>query len=311
MANPVMNQIDSQIARTPAGYPTMPGYNAGRGTTHPQSGATYADPRQASQASYDPRTAPTQPGYPDAQELNEAYYAPSADAVDRGTITMDDVVVRTGMLLAMVIGAAAVNWYVSILNPALGSTLTMGGAIAGLVLVFVNVFKRSVSPALISAYALCEGLFLGGISVIFEYAYPGIVKEAVVATFAVAAVTLVAYKMKWVRYTAKMNKILIIGLFSLLGYRLLMLVLSVTGLMPAAANFEQITFLGIPLGLIIGFIAVGLATVSLIGDFDTAERAVAARMPKETAWMVGFGIMVTLIWLYTEILRILAILRQD
>lgn len=307
MANPVMNNIDQLAARTtPAGYPTMPGYAPGSHGYPAGSGMNSATAPYA-QAPTTGGPAQTRPDDATAEELNSAYYSPSADAVDRGRVTFDDILMRTGMLLAMVFAGAAVNWVATLNNPQLGMGLTVVGLFAGLALVFVNVFKKTISPLLISAYAVAEGLALGGISVLFEAAYPGIVKNAVLATFAVAGVTLLAYKMRWVRYTAKMNKILIIGLFSLLGYRLLLMLLTWTGLMPAAANFEQITVMGLPIGGLIGLLAIGLATVALIGDFDTAERAVAAGLPKQVAWMVGFGMTVTLVWLYTEILRILAI----
>lgn len=305
MANPVMNQIDKQIRTTPAGFPTMPNYTPGSATGRSGAGAAYGAPY--GQPSVPAYADPSATGYASTQDLNDAYYAPSADAVDRGRVTFDDILIRTAMLLGLVFVGAGVNWMLTLSNPQLGVMLTGVGAIGALVLVLVNSFKKSVSPLLVSAYAVLEGLFLGGLSVLFEAAYPGIVRNAVIATFAVALVTLVAYKMRWVRYSAKMNKFLIIGLFSLLGYRLLMMLLSWTGMVPAAAQFEQMTFMGIPIGILIGVLAVGLATIALIGDFDTAERAVAAGMPKQIAWMIGFGMTVTLVWLYTEILRIMAL----
>ena len=176
------------------------------------------------------------------------------------------------------------------------------GAIAGLVLGLVNAFKREPSPVLIMLYALAEGLFLGGISAFFEGAYPGIVVQAVLGTFSVFAVMLALYTSGKFRPTPRMTKIVMAAMLGYLVFMLVNLVLTWTGI----ANLRTGG-----LGLIIGAIAVLLAAYSLTMDFEMAAVGVKNGAPQKYSSSVAFGLTVTLIWLYVEILRILSILRGN
>ncbi|MDO5746397.1 MAG: Bax inhibitor-1/YccA family protein [Actinomycetaceae bacterium] len=302
--NPVMARIENDVEKTPNGYPQMPGYQPGAygqshsGASQPIYGQTgYAQPGY-SQPTYDPYAAP---GTQDMSQFEQTYAGRSADAVDRGQVTMDDIVVKTGILFALTVVGAAITWFITGVNPALGNLLMIIGAIGGFITAMVNIFKKQPSPALSMAYAVFEGMFLGGISAFFEAVVPGIVVQALMATLIVFAVTLTLYKMRVVRNTPALQRFTIIGLVSVFLFFIASFVYS----MFSGVSLMSTTILGLPLGLIIGVVCIVLAITSLVTDFDVAETAVANGMPRVFAWYCAFGIMVTLIWLYINILRVL------
>jgi uncharacterized YccA/Bax inhibitor family protein len=234
-----------------------------------------------------------------AEQLQEMYSAPSATGIDTGRMTMDDVVVRTGLMFAVLLPLAAFNyWYES-------GLLTIGGVIVGLVLGLIVSFKQSTNSTLILAYAAAEGLFLGGISKVFEERWPGIVPQAILGTLAVFAVTLAAYKSGRIRVTPKFQRGVLIAMGGYAIFCLINLVVMLTG------NGGEFGLRQGPFGFAIGLFAVGLATMMLILDFDFAEKGVQNGLPERYAWLAAFGLVVTLIWLYIEILRLLAILRGN
>lgn len=303
MTNPALNHAFGTKV-TPSGYPAYPGYEPRSGQTPqaapPQQGQTpgqygqYQTPQQYSPA-----------------ELERSFNQPPAGPAQTGRMSLDDVVMRTALLLGVVVVMAGVAWAVTATNPALGYTLMIGGALVGFVLGLVNAFKREPSPALIVAYAGFEGLFLGGISAVFEAMYPGIVVQAVLATFVTFAVTLALYTTRIVRVTAKSTRFFMIALISYAAFSLLNLVLMLTGVTDGMFGVRSTEIMGIPLGLLIGVFAVLLATYSLLMDFKLIEDGVKAGVPAKYAWSGAFGLTVTLVWLYIEILRILAILRGE
>lgn len=233
-----------------------------------------------------------------AGQLEDMYNAPSATAVDTGRMTMDDVVVRTGLMFAVLLPLAVLNYVVQ------SPLLTFGGVIVGLVLGLVVAFKQSTSAGLILSYAGAEGLFLGGISRAFETQWPGIVPQAVLGTLAVFAVSLFAFKSGRVRATPKFRKTVLIAMG---GYLVFCLVNLVVMLFGGGGEFGLRQG---PFGFLIGLFAVGLAAAMLILDFDFAEQGVRNGLPERYAWLAAFGLVVTLVWLYIEILRLLAILRR-
>jgi uncharacterized YccA/Bax inhibitor family protein len=232
-----------------------------------------------------------------ATQLEDMYRAPSATGVDTGRMTMDDVVVKTGLMFLVLLATAGVNWYLE--SPA----LTFGGVIVGLVLGLIVSFKQSTNPGLILGYAAAEGLFIGGISKAFETQWPGIVPQAVLGTLAVFAVALFAYKSGRVRVTPKFQRTVLIAMGGYLVFCLVNLVVMAFG---GGGDFGLRQG---PLGFAIGLFAVGLAAAMLILDFDFAEQGVKNGLPERFAWLAAFGLVVTLVWLYIEILRLLAILR--
>jgi uncharacterized YccA/Bax inhibitor family protein len=232
-----------------------------------------------------------------AEQLQEMYSAPAATGIDTGRMTMDDVVVRTGLMFAVLLPLAAFNFWLE--SPA----LTIGGVIVGLVLGLVVAFKQSTNAALILAYAGAEGLFLGGVSKVFEDRWPGIVPQAILGTLAVFAVALFAYKSGRIRVTPKFQRTVLIAMG---GYAIFCLINFVVMLTGHGGDFGLRQG---PLGFAIGLFAVGLAAMMLILDFDFAEQGVKNGLPERYAWLAAFGLVVTLVWLYIEMLRLLAILR--
>lgn len=248
-------------------------------------------------------TAPKRGYEPQFEAVEQSYYAPDAGPQDTGRMTYEDVIVRTGGLLALVVGTAAAAWF--LVPPGLQFVALIGGLALGLVLGLVNAFKREPSPGLIMGYALAKGAFLGIISGVFETMYSGIVVQAILASFITFGVTLAAFRSGKIRVTPKFTKIVIIATIS---YGVFVLI-----------NFGIVWFtdIGGPfglregwIGLAIGAFAVILAALNLVLDFDMIARGVRSGVPRKYAWSAAFGLTVTLIWLYIEFLRILAILRD-
>ena len=236
--------------------------------------------------------APPVPG----QQLEDMYNAPAATGLQTGRMTIDDVVVKTGLMFAVLVPLAALNFY-------LGSPLlTWGGMILGLVLGLVVSFKQSTNPALILGYAAAEGLFIGGISAIFEAQWGGIVAQAVLGTLSVFGVALFAYKSGRVRVTPKSQRIALIAIGGYLVFSLINL-----GIVAFTDNNLRAGWLGVAIGLF----AITLAAYFLIMDFDFAEQGVKNGLPERYSWIAAFGLVVTLVWLYIEFLRLISILRGD
>ena len=247
-------------------------------------------------------------GYdPQFQTVEQSYYGPAAGSAQTGRMTYDDVIMKTAGLLAIVVGAAAVSWLLFPGNMA----VMLIGLVVGLVLGRVNSCKREPSPALIVGYAAFEGLFLGGISGVFEMINPGIVLQAVLATFVTFAVTLALFKSGKVRVTPKFTKFLLISLVSYGVFSLVNLGIMWFTDLGGAWGIRSVEVFGIPLGVLIGLFAVGLAAMSLIMDFDMITKGIRNGAPRKYAWSAAFGITVTLVWLYIEFLRLLMILRGN
>ncbi|HWS59037.1 MAG TPA: Bax inhibitor-1/YccA family protein [Actinotalea sp.] len=231
--------------------------------------------------------------------LEQMYGAPPATSRETGRLTYDDVIVKTGALLALLVLFATATW-------ALAPGLWVVGMVIGLVLGLVNAFKREPSPVLITLYAAAQGVFLGGISAFYESFYDGVVGQAVLATVAVFASSLFLFRSGKVRVTPKFQKFLLIGMVGYLTFSVLNLVLMFV--MPSG-DFGPLRSGW--LGVAVGLVAVGLAAASLIMDFDSIKRGVEQGVPAKFAWSAAFGLLVTLVWLYLELLRLLAILRGE
>ncbi|MDO4901159.1 Bax inhibitor-1/YccA family protein [Actinomyces sp.] len=300
----------SSVQRTPNGYPTMPGYQPGQ-TSQPygqQPGYGYQGGQAYGQQAGYGGVSPQQ-----LSDLEAQYGAPSATNVDRGRMTYDDVIVRTFGIFAVIIAVGAVSWTLAVneATAGIGVLAMIGGAIGALILGLVNSFKREPSPVLIMAYAVFEGAMLGAISGVMENAYDGIVMQAVLATAATFGVMLVAYKFAGFRLSSKAQRILLAAMGGYLIFSVVNFVLMLTGVLSNPWGLRGITVMGIPLGLIVGLLAVVMAAFSFTMDFESIQRGVERGLPTRYAWSGAFGLVVTLVWLYIEFLRILAILRDN
>ena len=246
-----------------------------------------------------------------SQQLQDLYNQPAAGPVQTKRLTIDDVVMKTTGLFAIVLVMAVVGWQ---LTPRYGIGIMLGGIAVTLVLGLVIAFKKTISVPLIVTYAVVEGLFVGAISNFYSLAFDppgqtdifkGIVAQAVLATLSVFAGTLLAYATGIIKVTEKFRRIVTMAV---IGYAIFALI-----------NFAYAWIgnhaFGIggtgPLGIGISLFAIGLAAAMLAVDFDSIDRAIAAGAPEKYSWLLAHGLIVTIVWLYLEILRLLGRLRSN
>jgi len=281
------------------------GRNAQGNTVYPGNGQTYVGYGEPSSWSTGSATATA------GSEEGYRYSQPPTHQVAGERMTIDSTVQKTGFTLAVLVIAAAATWVLTG-DPATDSSalqslyaISLVGALGGFALAMVNSFKRVVSPPLVLAYAALEGVFVGAMSKAFQAAFGnGVVTGAVIGTIAAFAGTLAAYKVLNIRVTDKFRRFVVAAMFGFVGLLLLDLVLGFFG---SAIGFNG--FGG--LGLVMSIVGLGLGILMLILDFDFVEQGVAAGLPENESWRAAFGLTVTIVWIYIELLRILAILRGD
>ncbi|WP_053852836.1 Bax inhibitor-1/YccA family membrane protein [Streptomyces sp. NRRL B-24085] len=239
-------------------------------------------------------------------------YAPGADTAPRtsGTaVTMDDVIVRTATTLGAVALTAVLSWLllpVDEANLSRSYGIAVGAALVAFVLSLVQSFKRTPSPALILGYAALEGVFLGVLSsTISTYIAPGVVVQAVLGTFAVSAGVLLAYRMRWIRVTRRFTG------FVAAAATGFVLLLVADLLFSAFGAGNGLGFHSGGLGILFGVVGILLGAAFLAMDFKQVEDAVAYGAPREEAWLAAFGLTLTLVWIYLEVLRVLTLLNSD
>jgi uncharacterized YccA/Bax inhibitor family protein len=254
------------------------------------------------------------PGYGDTSTDPSTWGTGTPGQVDQRRMTIDSVVQKTAISVFLVFLTAAATWWwigdivdvngvdESAYSQAL--TLAMLGAGGAFLLSLVNSFKRIISPALVLAFAAAEGVALGAISMVFEAQWEGIVIQAVLGTFAAFIGTLAAYKFFDIKVGNKFRTFVIAGMFGMVGLGLLSLVLSFFGIDTGLYGNGG-------LGLIFALAGLVLGVFMLILDFDFVENGVAAGLPERESWRAAFGLTVSLVWIYTNLLRILAIVRGD
>lgn len=226
---------------------------------------------------------------PSVAQLEDIYRAPRA-------LTMDDVVVKTGLLLGIILVTGVVAWVGDV-----GPGLVLGAGLVGFVLALVNIFKKQVSPPLVLAYAACQGVFLGAISHAYNDLYSGIALQAAVVTAAIFGAVLWAFSSGKLRATPQFTKMVtgaFVGLFALLIVNML------AAWIGGGDGFGLRSGGGIAILFSLAFIVAGSLTFVL--DFDQAQKLVAARVDEREAWRVAFGLVVGLVWLYLEVLRLLS-----
>jgi uncharacterized YccA/Bax inhibitor family protein len=230
-----------------------------------------------------------------------------AGAIPTGeTMTIQGTVNKTGLLLLFVVATAAWTWGLAHSEtPNAAVPWMLGGLVGGLVVALVTIFKKEWSPISAPIYALLEGLVLGGISAIFERSYPGIAVQAISLTFGVMFVMLLAYKMRIVQATRGFK----LGVIAATGG--IAIVYAINMVMSLFFH-TQTSFLyaATPLGIGISLFVVIIASLNLIIDFDMIETGARMGAPKYMEWYGAFGLMVTLVWLYMEMLRLLSKVRR-
>lgn len=288
-SNPVFSRRGFSRDNGYAGFNTAPQAGYAQGNPYAQGGNPYAQNPYA--------TNPYAPQ--DAQ-----YGAPQAPATT-GRMTMDDVVVRSATTLGVVVLGAVLAWALLPVSP--GSYgLAVGSALVAFVLAMVQSFKRTPSPALILGYAAFEGIFLGVISEMYNSAWSGAPFQAVLGTMAVSAATLVVYKAGWIRVTARYARV---GMAIALAFVLVMAV-NMLLVVFGVAEDGGLRSMG-PLGAVVGIIAILIGAFFLTLDFKQIEDGIAYGAPRNEAWLAAFGLTMTLVWIYLEMLRLVAIFSRD
>ncbi|MFE7593093.1 Bax inhibitor-1/YccA family protein [Kitasatospora sp. NPDC057512] len=234
------------------------------------------------------------------EQLYELYNGPSAGPAATGRMTLDDVVARTAMTLLTLVVAGAVAWFAL---PFENFGFAIAASLVAMVVGLVVSFKRSVSPPLILTYAALQGFAMGAVSHAFNTMLNGIVIQAVLGTAAVFGAMLFAYKSGRIRVTARYQRI---GIAIALGFVLLMMVNMI-----AMAFGADMGLRSGPLGIVVGLVGIGLGAFFLSLDFAAIEEAIAQGAPQRESWRAAFGLTLSLVWIYMEMLRLIAILRGD
>jgi uncharacterized YccA/Bax inhibitor family protein len=240
-----------------------------------------------------------------AEQLQDLYTQPAAGPVETDRMTYEDTIVKTVIAFSLVAVGAAIGWFI----PALAFV----GAIAGFVLALVNIFKKRPSAGLVLAYSAAQGLFVGGISAIFEQMYPGIAVQALLGTGSVFVVTLLLFRSGKVRESAKATKIFMVAMVGYALFSLVNLGLVAFGVSsePFGLRSADIPGTNIPIGVALGVLVILMAAYSLVLDFTNIKTGVERGAPRIYGWSAAFGLVMTVVWLYVEILRLLAILRGN
>lgn len=253
-----------------------------------------------------PQYAQQQTGRGGADPLEATYERPAASPSDRGQMTYNSVVNTTGIVLGVLLLSAFFSFVAAQAVPALSLVLWIGGAVGGLVLGLVNVFKKQPSPPLILAYAVFQGAFLGAFSGFMESLYPNIVMQSVVGTLSVFTGVLLLFRSGKVRTSPRMNKIFMVAMVGMMLFsvaNVFMMLFGVTeGMFGLRSQFPAI-------GIGIGVLSIFLAAYSFVMDFEDIVAGVRNAIPAKMSWRVAFGLTVTLVWLYVEIMRLIAIIR--
>lgn len=213
-------------------------------------------------------------------------------------MTVDDVVGRTAALLGILFVTAAASWALELY------ALALPAALIGLVLGLVGTFKREPMPGLYVAYAAVEGIFLGALSRVFDEVYPGIAVQAIGGTMLCFGGVLAAYKTGRLRATPRFKKVLVSAMLGIFALYMVNLVGMLFGASLPVINDST------PLGILFSVAVVTIAALSFVLDFEMIEEAERHGAPERFAWKAAFGLVVGLIWLYIELLRLLAKLRD-
>ena len=214
-------------------------------------------------------------------------------------MTLQGVINKTGILLLLCLASAAFAWT----HPEYRGPLMLVGLIGGLIACMVGIFKPTTSPIAAPVYAVLEGLCLGALSQIFELRYPGIAVNAMMLTFGVLAIMLVLYTTRTIRVTSGLVKGVVAATGAIALVYVADIVLSLFGIRMPLLNSSG------TVGIVISLVIVGVAAFNLLLDFAAVEEGVSRGSPRYMEWYCGMGLMITLVWLYLELLRLLSKLR--
>lgn len=272
------------------------GFGAPQAGQQAQAGHPHAQGNPYAQGS---PSAPPQNLTPD--QLQQMYGAPPAGPLQTGRMTIDDVVMRTAMMLGTVVLAATIGW---LTIPVGNYGVAVTASLIALTVYLVIFFRRMISPPLMLTYAALEGFAIGVWSHTYNYLWDGIVAQAVIGTMAVFAGTLIAYKVGAVRVTPRYQRV---GIAIAIGFVVVTMVNFFAALIGGG---DGLGLRSGPVGIVVGIIGVLLGAFFLTLDFNAIEQGVQQGAPREESWLAAFGLTLSLVWIYLELLRLLAILRD-
>lgn len=238
--------------------------------------------------------------------LGEKTFASEPLATDGNVMTLKGAINKTIILFAILLVAAVVSWKMTMSGSIAGTAVLIGSSIGAFVLAMITSFVKKASPITAPIYAALEGFLLGSISSMFEAMYSGIVFQAVALTLLVFGLMLFMYKTGILKASGKFIKGVFIATAAIGIFYLVSFIASFF-----TSAISDYLFANPMLGIIISVIIVVVAALNLILDFNTIESSANSGAPKYMEWYAGFGLMVTLVWLYIEILRLLSYLRRD
>lgn len=236
--------------------------------------------------------------------LNSSKFRGLPSVASEQAMTLAGTSQKSLILMGLLVLAGAFSWNVALNNPSALMLPLMGGAIGGLVVAMLTVFKPQWSPMTAPAYALLEGLVLGAVSAMYNAQYSGIVVQAVLLTLGVFFAMHSMYTMGWIQVTDKFRS----GVFAATaGIAVVYLLSWILGFFGIHLSFLHDSS---PLSIGISLLVTGVAALNLVLDFDVIDQGVRAQAPKYMEWYASFGLLVTLVWLYLEIIRLLSKLRS-
>ena len=212
------------------------------------------------------------------------------------TMTLEGTASKVFTMFLALLAGVAVTWVLNL------QALFLPAMFVGLGLALWATFSKKVRPGVMIAYALVQGVFVGGISLLFEAMYPGIVQTAVIGTLTTAGAMFAAYRFGWIKVTGRFARVMT---FAIMGY----FVFAMVNL--GFALFAGVSIYTSSFGWLVALFGVGLAAFTLNLDFEAIRQGVEQKLPEQMEWRAAFGLTVTLIWLYIEILRLLAIFNRD
>lgn len=287
--NPIIRRAEEQYKQNASG----PGFAA----VNQPGNAVHGSPASGA-------VPPPVPPGTDAATLQQMYNQPSVAGASGIAMTLNDVIMKTTFNFAILMVGAVIGWVTAPSMP----YLWIGALVVGLVLGLTNAFKKQVSPPLVMAYAFVQGIMLGGISLFYQAwgesnGWGNLVLTAVVATLTVFAVMLALYTTRIIRVTGRFKKIMMVALVSYFVFAIASFIASMFGVGDGWGFFGN----GL-IGIAFSVVVVCIAAFCLMLDFDAIEQGIKYGVPERESWRMAFGLMVTLIWLYLEILRLLALI---
>lgn len=238
------------------------------------------------------------PTIPTSGQLQEHFSLPSATEAQMERMSYEDTIFKTFAGFAVLLVGAAIGWFLPF--------LAIVGGIAGFALALVNIFKKKPSPALVLLYAFAEGLLVGGVSSFYAGMWNGIVPIALFGTLGVVGVTLALFASGKVRASKRATQVFLVAIIGYAAFSLVNVGLMLFGVTDSMFGLRDYEIFGIPLGIPLGILVVLLGAYSLVLDFEQVKRGVETGQPRIYGWTAAFGIIVTVVWLYLEILRLVS-----